>query len=259
MASVIEKDERSFLSGPRARWKEFMYTFRVVQQFLKAFRVFHFIGPSITIFGSARFPEDHPYYILTREVARELAKLGFSTMTGGGPGLMEAANRGAKEAGGLSIGCNIVLPHEQKSNDYLDIYVNIQHFFVRKEILRKYSFAFVVMPGGFGTLDEFFETITLIQTRKMEHFPVVIMGREYHKELIDHIQNMAERGTIKQEDLDLFLFTDDVTEVVKFIHDFAIGSRGLHLRKNYKPIWILGEKKVKAKPDTLQQNDVASL
>lgn len=248
MPSTFEKDERSFLSGPRARWKEFLYTFRVVQQFVKAFRVFHFIGPSITIFGSARFKEDHPYYILTREVAGELAKLGFATMTGGGPGLMEAANRGAKEAGGLSIGCNIVLPHEQKSNDYLDVNVNIQHFFVRKEILRKYSFAFVVMPGGFGTLDEFFETITLIQTQKMDHFPIVVMGKDYHKELIDHIRLMADNGTIKQEDLDLFLFTDDVKETVKFIHDYAIGTGELELKKNYKPIWILGEKKIKMKP-----------
>lgn len=248
MASFLEKDERGFLTGPRARWKEFLYTISVVRQFVRAFRVFHFIGPSITIFGSARFGPDHPYYGLTRDVSRELAKLGFTTMTGGGPGLMEAANRGAKDAGGLSIGCNIVLPREQKPNDYLDEYVDIQHFFVRKEILRKYSFAFVVMPGGFGTLDEFFETITLIQTKKMEPFPVVIMCTEFHKELIEHIHHMADKETISRSDLDLFLFSDDVTEVVKFIHDYATGPANLQLRKNYKPIWILGERKIKAKP-----------
>lgn len=240
-------DEKGFLSGPRARWKEFLYTLSVVGQFVKAFRTLHFIGPSITVFGSARFKEDHPYYQLTREVSAELAKLGFTIVTGGGPGLMEAANRGARDEKGLSIGCNIVLPREQHPNPYLDEYVNIKHFFVRKEILRKYSFAFVVMPGGFGTLDEFFETITLIQTKKMEPFPVVIMCKDFHRELIDHIEFMAEQGTISKNDMELVLITDDVVEVVKFIHDYATGPAGLRLKKGYKPIWLLGEKKIKRK------------
>lgn len=224
-----------------------MYTWSVVKQFVKAFRTLHFIGPSITVFGSARFDENHTFYKLTRDVSKELSKLGFAIVTGGGPGLMEAANRGAKDADGLSIGCNIVLPKEQKPNPYLDEYVNIEHFFVRKEILRKYSFAFIVMPGGFGTLDEFFETITLIQTKKMEPFPVVIMCKDFHRELIDHIEFMAEQGTISKDDMQLVLFTDDVVEVVKFIHDYASGPAGLQLKKGYKPIWVLGEKQIKKK------------
>jgi uncharacterized protein (TIGR00730 family) len=247
MSFIADNDEKGFLSGPRARWKEFLYTISVLGQFVKAFRTLHFIGPSITVFGSARFDENHDYYKLTREVSGELSRLGFTIMTGGGPGLMEAANRGARDVKGLSIGCNIVLPKEQKPNPYLDEFVNISHFFVRKEILRKYSFAFIVMPGGFGTLDEFFETITLIQTKKMEAFPVVIMCRDFHKQLIDHIEYMADQGTISKHDLDLVLFTDNVVEVVKFIHDYAAGPAGLQLKKGYKPIWILGEKVIKKK------------
>ncbi|MFZ1703548.1 MAG: TIGR00730 family Rossman fold protein [Saprospiraceae bacterium] len=247
MKSLLEKDEREFLTGPRSRWKEFLYTIGVVFQFHKAFRALHFIGPSITVFGSARFKEDHPFYTLTRNVSAELSKMGFAIVTGGGPGLMEASNRGARDAKGLSIGCNIVLPKEQSPNPYLDAYVNIDHFFVRKEILRKYSFAFVVMPGGFGTLDEFFETITLIQTKKIEPFPVIIMGKEFHKDLLEHIEFMAEQGTISKDDLDLVLFSDDVAEVVKFIHDYTLTKPNLKLKKGYKPIWILGEKKIKMK------------
>lgn len=224
-----------------------MYTISVVGAFLKSFRTFHFIGPCITVFGSARFGEDHEYYRLAQHVSRELSKLGFTIMTGGGPGIMEAANRGAKEANGLSIGCNIVLPKEQEPNPYLDTYINLNHFFVRKEILRKYSFAFVVLPGGFGTLDEFFETITLIQTQKMDAFPVVVMCKDFHRELMQHISFMAKEGTISEKDMDLVLFTDDVVEVVKFIHDYAAGPAGLVLKKDYKPIWILGEKKLKKK------------
>ncbi len=154
------QEESSFLRGPRARWQELKYVFGVMMQFIKGFRTMHFIGPTITVFGSARFTEEHKYYQLARKVSTELAGMGFAIMTGGGPGIMEAANRGAKDAKGLSIGCNIVLSHEQKPNPYLDRFVNLEYFFVRKELLRKYSFAFVVLPGGFGTLDEFFETLT---------------------------------------------------------------------------------------------------
>ncbi len=196
-------DERSFLEGPRARWKEFLYTMAVVVQFVKGFRALHFVGPCVTVFGSARFDENHSYYKLTRSLAAEISKLGFTILTGGGPGLMEAANRGARDAGGLSIGCNIVLPHEQKENAYLDRFVLIDYFFVRKELLRKYSNAIVVMPGGFGTLDEFFETITLIQTSKIESFPIIIMGTAYHKDLMEHISQMAAAKTIHQDDLPL--------------------------------------------------------
>jgi hypothetical protein len=233
--------EKSFLKGPRARWKELVYTFAVVVQFVKGFRALHFIGPCVTIFGSARFHEDHPYYVLTRQVAAEIAKLGFTILTGGGPGLMEAANRGARDVGAASIGCNIVLPHEQKENPYLDRFVLIEYFFVRKELLRKYSNAIIVMPGGFGTLDEFFETITLIQTRKIESFPIIIMGVEYHKDLVKHIQQMAREKTISQEDLDLIFVTDCIEDVLGYIKTHLSTHQKAELRSKIKPNWLLGE------------------
>jgi uncharacterized protein (TIGR00730 family) len=242
MSNVFHKEEQSFFKGPRARWQELKYTIGVVMQFVKGFRTLHFIGPCVTVFGSARFGEEHPYYKLTRDVAAEVAKLGFTIMTGGGPGIMEAANRGAKDVGGLSIGCNIVLPHEQSTNPYLDKFVDIEYFFVRKELLRKYSFAFIVMPGGFGTLDEFFETITLIQTRKTEAFPIIIMGTDYHKILIDHINNMVLYKTISEEDLSLILYTDSVKDAVNHIHNYSVTKPNIKLNTLYKPNWLLGEK-----------------
>jgi uncharacterized protein (TIGR00730 family) len=237
--------EKTFLAGPNKRWKEFIYTVGVFKQFIKGFRALHFIGPCITVFGSARFDENHPYYKLARNVSEEISKIGFTIMTGGGPGIMEAANRGARDAGGLSIGCNIVLPKEQSPNPYLDKFVNIDYFFVRKELLRKYSFAFVVMPGGFGTLDEFFETLTLIQTKKMSDFPIIIMGIDFHKELIEHIQHMAEAKTINADDLKLLLYTDSVEEAVKHIRNYAEKNPNIKLETKQKPRWILGEKPVK--------------
>ena len=172
----MSKSEIIFLAGPRSRWTEFKFTIKTVLELLKGFRALHFVGPCITVFGSARFSQDHKYYKMTRMAAAELAKLGFTILTGGGPGLMEAANRGAKDVGGKSVGCNIQLPKEQMPNQYLDKWVNIKLFFVRKILLVKYSYAFVVMPGGFGTMDEFFEALTLIQTRKIKDFPVFVMG-----------------------------------------------------------------------------------
>ncbi len=163
-------------------------------------------------------------------------------MTGGGPGIMEAANRGAKDVDGLSIGCNIVLPKEQIHNAYLDTFVTLDYFFVRKELLRKYSFAFIVMPGGFGTLDEFFEALTLVQTHKTEKFPIVIMGVDFHKSLIEHIVKMAQEQTINQEDLQLILFTDSVEEAVNHIQKFSIDAFSLKLKRAKKAMWILGEK-----------------
>ena len=246
MKKIIYNEEQKFLKGPRGRFQELKYVFGAVLQFIKGFRTLHFIGPCITVFGSARFNEDHPFYKLAREVSAEIAKLGFTIMTGGGPGIMEAANRGARDVGGLSIGCNIVLPKEQNHNPYLDKYVNIEYFFVRKELLRKYSYAFVVLPGGFGTLDELFETITLIQTTKMEHFPVVIMGLDYHKDLMGHIKNMATAKTISEEDLNLILFTDSVDEAVNHISNYVLTNPNFKLAEQTNPIWMLGEKKVKA-------------
>ncbi|MFD1630083.1 TIGR00730 family Rossman fold protein [Pseudopedobacter beijingensis] len=245
MSNIFFKEERSFLEGPRARWKELKYVGGVMMQFLKGFRSMHFIGPCITVFGSARFGEDHQYYIQAREISKTLAQKGYAIMTGGGPGIMEAANRGAKDADGLSLGCNIVLPHEQKHNPYLDKFVTLGYFFVRKELLRKYSFAFVICPGGFGTLDEFFETVTLIQTGKIERFPIVVLDREFHKSIEEHIALMAEQKTISPEDMNLILFTDSIDEAVEHIHSFAKQDKSIKLQPSRKTSWVLGEKKLK--------------
>lgn len=234
--------EIKFLEGPQSRWEEFRFSFNVLTEFIKGFRALHFAGPCVTIFGSARFKEDHPYYKKTEELAAETAKLGFTIMTGGGPGIMEAANRGAKDAGGRSVGCNIVLPFEQNPNPYLDKWVNIKYFFVRKTLLIKYSYAFVVMPGGFGTLDEYFEALTLIQTRMLSQFPIVIFDTEYHKEIIEHIELMKSKGTISPEDLNLCLFTDSVSEAVQHIQN-AISQFGLKHEKPKRPKWWLFERK----------------
>ena len=175
------KEEVEFLQGPRSKWRELLFVIKVFIEFIRGVRKLHFQGPCVTIFGSARFPEDHPDYILTRKVGAEVAKLGFNVMTGGGPGVMEAANRGAKDANGRSIGCNIMLPMEQYPNPYLDVWHNFKYFFVRKVLLTKYSYAFVVMPGGFGTMDELFEALTLMQCSKTRRMPVIIFGKAYLK------------------------------------------------------------------------------
>lgn len=245
MVNNFHSEEKKFLDGPRSRWKELKYAFSVFHQLIIGLRKLHFIGPCVTIFGSARFKEDHQYYKLTREVSQEIAKLGFAIMTGGGPGIMEAANRGAKDVGGLSIGCNIVLPQEQNHNSYLDNFVTLDYFFVRKELLRKYSFAFIVMPGGFGTLDEFFEALTLVQTHKTEKFPIVIMGVDFHQNLLEHIQRMVTEQTINEDDLKLILFTDSVEEAVNHIQKYSIDAFNLKLKKAKKAMWILGEKPLK--------------
>jgi hypothetical protein len=191
---------------------------RIAAEFIRGFRALHFVGPCVTVFGSARFAPGHEHYELARSVGAELARVGLTVMTGGGPGVMEAANRGAKEAGGRSIGCNIVLPHEQKENPYLDRFVTFRYFFVRKVMLVKYSVAFVVCPGGFGTLDELFEAITLVQTKKIAGFPVVLMGRAYWQPMLDFIERtMREAGTISPEDVKLYHVTDDPHEAVDWI------------------------------------------
>lgn len=205
------------------------------------FRALHFVGPCITIFGSARFAENHPYYALTREAAAAFAKLGFTIMTGGGPGLMEAANRGARDAGGRSIGCNIQLAMEQSPNPYLDKWVKLEHFFVRKILLVKYSYAFVVMPGGFGTLDEYFEALTLIQTHKIKDFPLIIFDKAYHRELLAHIDSMQQQSTISPADARLFLVTDSIEEAVRLITEKSIKPFDLRPRKKIKPFRFLFE------------------
>jgi uncharacterized protein (TIGR00730 family) len=238
------KSEIKFLEGPQSRWAEFTFTIKTMLDFIRGFRALHFAGPCVTVFGSARFNEHHEYYKLTQKLSGEIARLGFTIMTGGGPGIMEAANRGAREVGGKSVGCNIVLPMEQKHNPYLDKWVNINYFFVRKTLLIKYSYAFVVMPGGFGTLDELFEAMTLIQTKKIKDFPIIIFCKDYHKDMLEHIDRMKERKTISEEDLKLFLVTDDIDEAIHFIKEESIKQFNLKPEKKYAPFKWLGEGRI---------------
>jgi len=232
-----------FLEGPRSRFAEFLTLLRVMRDFLRGFRTLHFVGPCVTVFGSARIKSEDPHYELARKMGAAIARLGFTVMTGGGPGIMEAANRGAKEAGGRSVGCNIELASEQAANAYLDRCVRMHYFFVRKALLVKYSYAFVVMPGGAGTLDELFEAVTLIQTGKIKNFPIVIMGTDYWKELIGFIDKMAQYQMISASDLSLIYATDSVEEAIAHIRSKTIEPFGLkrvsHVRR-YFP-W-LGER-----------------
>ena len=239
---VTRPGERYFLEGPRSRHRELRSVLSILWEFVRGFRALHFVGPCVTVFGSARFREDHPYYALARDVGGALARLGFTVMTGGGPGIMEAANRGAREAGGRSVGCNIVLPHEQKINAYLDRCVTFRYFFVRKVMLVKYSYAFVVMPGGMGTMDELFEAVVLIQTGKIESFPVVLFGKDYWQPLVDFLDEMVRVGTISPQDLHLLLFTDSVDDAMRHIEKHAIEAFHLVRRPQIRRSRILGER-----------------
>lgn len=235
----MNKSEIIFLDGPHSRLSELRFTLQTLYEFIRGFRAMHFIGPCITVFGSARFKEDHPYYVLTREASAAFARLGFTILTGGGPGLMEAANRGARDVGGRSVGCNIQLPIEQEPNPYLDKWINVKHFFLRKVLLVKYSFAFVVMPGGYGTLDEYFEALTLIQTHKIKNFPVIIFGKEYHKDLIAHMERMQANSTIGANDINLCLVTDSIEEATQLIIEKSINQYGLKPKNKIKPLkWL---------------------
>ena len=236
-----QREERIFLEGPQTRRREAWLVFRIMKEFVKGFRVLHFVGPCVTVFGSARFKEDHPYYALARRVGGGLTELGFTVMTGGGPGIMEAANRGAKEAGGQSVGCNILLPTEQEPNPYLDRWVTFDYFFVRKVMLVKYSYAFVVMPGGVGTMDELFEAVTLIQTKKIQNFPVVLMGVDYWSLLVEFLRKMVVAGTIDATDLDLLMVTDSVDEAMAHIKSHAIERFGLRQRRVFRRSKLLRE------------------
>ena len=238
------RDEGRFLAGPQNRGSELSRTFRIVFEFLRGFRALHFLGPCVTVFGSARFKEDHRYYDLARRLGDRLAHAGFAVMTGGGPGIMEAANRGTREGGGHSVGCNIELPQEQDPNPYLDTWVDFRYFFVRKVMLVKYSNAFVVLPGGFGTLDEIFETSTLIQTGKIRDFPVILMGSEYWAPLLDFMRTtMIPEGTIDESDVDRFVVTDDPEEAAHHILETCREKLGLEWEQKLRPIGLLGEKK----------------
>ena len=235
--------ERRFLQGPRPRGVELAEAGRIFGECMKGFRRMHFVGPCVTVFGSARFREDHPYYALARKTGARLAEAGFTVMTGGGPGIMEAANRGAKEAGGYSVGCNITLPVEQKPNPYLDRWVEFRYFFVRKMMLEKYSYAFIAMPGGIGTLDEIFETSVLIQTGKMKEFPFVLMGTAFWRPLVDYLrEGLLKAGTIDETDAMRWIVTDSPEEAVALIRDRAMLQFGLTYGPRAKKRWWLGER-----------------
>jgi uncharacterized protein (TIGR00730 family) len=232
--------EELFLEGPRSRSRELLTLVRVMRDFLRGFRGLHFVGPCVTVFGSARIKSDSRYYELARKMGAAIAQLGFTVMTGGGGGIMEAANRGAKDVDGRSVGCNIELPHEQKPNAWLDRFVTLRYFFVRKTLLMKYSYAFVIMPGGAGTLDEMFEALTLIQTGKIKSFPVLIMGTDYWRDLLPFIHKMANAGMIAASDVDLVYATDSVEDAIAHIRNKAIEPFGLRLVHRVRPqrFWL---------------------
>jgi len=229
------------LQGPRPRGMELGSAFRICREIIHGFRKLHFVGPCVTVFGSARFNEHHRYYAMAREVGKLLAESGFTVMTGGGPGIMEAANRGAKEVKGRSLGCNIVLPKEQKPNEFLDSWIEFEYFFVRKMMLVKYSYAFIACPGGFGTLDELFEVATLIQTGKLYDFPVALMGTDFWQPLINQLRIMVAEKTIDPIDLDRLIISDHPGEVVSAVTDTAMKRFGLTYGPKVKPRWWLLE------------------
>ncbi|TVQ30792.1 MAG: TIGR00730 family Rossman fold protein [Phycisphaeraceae bacterium] len=238
-----DPEERRLLAGPQRRDIELFRAVRIFWECIRGFRSLHFVGPCVTVFGSARFDEDHRYYQMARAVGAELSRAGFTVMTGGGPGIMEAANRGARDIGGRSVGCNIKLPFEQDPNPYLDDFVEFRYFFVRKLMLVKYSYAFITMPGGFGTLDEVFETATLVQTEKIHDFPLVLMGADYWRPLLDFLrEKMVVEKTIDPADLDRFIVTDSPEEAVAHIREVAMGRFGLKEKERLKSHWYFGEK-----------------
>ncbi|RPH55643.1 TIGR00730 family Rossman fold protein [bacterium] len=235
-----EAEDGRFLEGPQTRSSEFARLLRIGADFIRGLRGLHFIGPCVTVFGSARFPESHRYYDLAREMGQRLGRAGFTVMTGGGPGIMEAANRGARDVGASSIGCNIVLPKEQKPNPYVDRWIEFRYFFIRKVMLVKYSYAFVVLPGGFGTMDEVFECATLIQTGKIQDFPLVLMGTDYWQPLKEFIcHRMVAENTILPADCARICFTDSVDEAMEHIMDAVTREFGLVWQPS--PRWYLGE------------------
>ena len=214
----MQSNDKKFFETERTLADEIRDSHKVLADLWQGVSAFEKIKNCVTIYGSARFKEGHLYYELARSIAKALAENGFSVMTGGGPGIMEAANRGAKEGGGVSLGCNIVLPFEQKLNPYVDTKVEFEFFFTRKVILRKNSVAYVLMPGGFGTMDEIFEVLTLIQTGKLPARPVVCMGKDYWKHLGTFLrETMLKVETISPEDLELALVTDDIPEAIDYI------------------------------------------
>jgi uncharacterized protein (TIGR00730 family) len=230
----------SFLEGPRSRWKELKSVVGIVREFIYGFRKLHFVGPCVTFFGSARFAEDHPYYKAAQELAGRVGRVGFTIMTGGGPGIMEAANRGAREVGARSVGCNIALSMEQYTNPYLDVSLTFERFYVRKVLLLKYSVAFVVMPGGAGTVDELFETVTLIQTGKVKNFPILLYGKDYWAPMLAQINRMITEGTIGQKELEFVFVADSVDEATSLLQDrLVVMWQEARSRKDTPKWWFL--------------------
>lgn len=237
---IIPAKESVYLDGPKPRMYELGFAWQIFTEFIRGFRTLHFVGPCITVFGSARFDESHAYCKAAEMFGKRIAQLGFTTITGGGPGTMEAANKGAFENGGTSIGCNIKLPFEQKPNPYVHKSITFNYFFIRKVLLVKYSYAFIIMPGGFGTMDEFFETLTLVQTKTITNFPIVLFGKDYYQPLMDYMKLMSDKGTINPEDLGLLLLTDDFDEAINHISSYV----NTHFKiKPRKRLWWLLEKR----------------
>jgi uncharacterized protein (TIGR00730 family) len=240
----LETPDQTLLSGPGSRIRDLATLFRVARDLFRGFRSLHFAGPCVTIFGSARTKPGTHHYEMARKMGEACARLGFTVVTGGGPGIMQAGNQGAFEAGGRSLGVNIELPFEQELNPYVHGSVTMKYFFTRKVVLVKYSYAFIVMPGGAGTMDEMFETMTLIQTGKLKIFPIILMGKDYWQPLMDFVYRMAESGTISPDDPELIFFTDDIEEAAAHLQRHAVRQFGLRRKKQPKPIRLLGEKPV---------------
>ena len=237
-----EPPERRLLEGPEDRRGGFLQAVRVFWEMIGGFRTLQFVGPCVTVFGSARFRVDHEYYRMARDVGAALARQGFTVMTGGGPGIMEAALRGAKDAGGETVGVGIRLPHEQGRNGYVDTWRQFRYFHVRKVMLVKYSYGFVVLPGGFGTLDEVFEAATLIQTGKIEQFPVVLMGKKFWGPMLDFIEGtLASEGAIAHRDFTMLTVTDDPEEAALLVRDAAVSRFGLRYAQRPKRSRLLRE------------------
>ena len=205
--------------SPAESWR----IFRIMAEFVDAIDTLSRVKRAVSIFGSARVTSENPYYEKAQQLAEKLAKAGFSVITGGGPGIMEAANKGAAEAGGTSVGMNIQLPYEQKPNSYANLAISYHYFFIRKVMFVKYAMAYVILPGGFGTMDEFFEALTLIQTRHIKGFPVILMGSEYWKGLVSWLKNtMLKEKLADKEDVDIFQIIDDPDDVVRYIQKFIV-------------------------------------
>ena len=235
--------ETQFLMKTRTLEREIERLKRIQAEFVRGFKGLHALGPAVTVFGSARFKEDHPYYRLARAVGAELARAGFATLTGGGPGIMEAANRGAHETGGTSIGLNIILPHEQSANPYVDRSIEFHYFFVRKVMLVKYSCAFIVMPGGLGTLDEFFEAATLVQCGKIGPFPVILMGEKFWAGMRSWGQFLVKQGVYTQDELRFGWVTDSPAQAVEVIRR----SLPPDVRERLVPLGAAGTKTARRK------------